>query len=141
MSNENLTPDTFKPLLKRLVSEPDSFTADDAQVAFEHLLQPESCTSAQIGSFLTVLHLSGNERRPEILASAAKVLKKWSKRPRVDRGDGPVADIVGTGGDGHDTFNVSTSAAIIAAGAGLRVCKVRLVAISMCVLFLRGEHV
>jgi len=123
MSDTDLTPDTFKPLLKKLVSEPDSFTADDAQLAFEHLLQPESCTSAQIGSFLTLLHTSGTERRPEILAAAAKVLKKWCKRPQVERGDGLVADIVGTGGDGHDTFNVSTSAAIIAAGAGLRICK------------------
>jgi anthranilate phosphoribosyltransferase len=124
MADQELTPETFKPLIKKLVSDPDSFTANDARLAFEHLLQPESRTPAQIGSFLTLLHVSGAERRPEILSSAAKVLKKWCKRPQVDKGDGPIADIVGTGGDGHDTFNVSTSAAIIAAGAGLRVCKV-----------------
>lgn len=39
---------------------------------------------------------------------------------------GPICDIVGTGGDGQNTFNVSTTAGIVAAGAGLRVYKVRL---------------
>lgn len=37
---------------------------------------------------------------------------------------GPICDIVGTGGDGHNTFNVSTTAGIVAAGAGCRVYKV-----------------
>jgi len=40
-------------------------------------------------------------------------------------GFGPVCDIVGTGGDGHNTFNVSTTAGIVASGAGARVFKVR----------------
>lgn len=34
------------------------------------------------------------------------------------------ADLVGTGGDGKDTFNVSTTAALVAAGAGVKICKV-----------------
>ena len=47
------------------------------------------------------------------------------KIDRLELGEGEVVvDIVGTGGDGHDTFNVSTSAAIVAAGAGAIVCKV-----------------
>src|ERR1700754_592316 len=110
MSIETLTSETFKPLLKKLSSHPDSFASEDAKWAFEHLLKPESCTEAQIGSFLTALHLTGVEKRPEVLAAAASVLKRWCKKPQVHRGEHAVADIVGTGGDGHDTFNVSTFA-------------------------------
>jgi anthranilate phosphoribosyltransferase len=57
-------------------------------------------------------------------------LIKWiedSDTEELEEGDGysgPL-DLVGTGGDGHDTFNVSTTAAIVAAGVpGVRVCKV-----------------
>jgi len=39
-------------------------------------------------------------------------------------GSPPICDIVGTGGDGHNTFNVSTTAGIVASGAGARVFKV-----------------
>lgn len=126
-----LTSDTFKPLLKKLVTDPSSFDADDTRLAFEHLLRPGTCTETQIGGFLTAMHLSGMEERGDVLAAAAGVLKKWCRKPVVEKeadGGGEeeevVADIVGTGGDGHDTFNVSTAAGIIAAGAGLRVCKV-----------------
>ena|ERR1700742_1242199 len=54
--DEALTSETFKPLLKNLIQNPENFTSDDAQLAFEHLLRPESTTPAQIGSFLTTLH-------------------------------------------------------------------------------------
>ena len=65
------------------------------------------------------------------------MLRKHCLPAIVDRGEGVeetdedrkrrsrrVADIVGTGGDSHDTFNVSTMSAIVAAGAGARVYKV-----------------
>jgi anthranilate phosphoribosyltransferase len=140
-TSDELTSETFKPLLKKLVNNPSEFTASDTTLAFRHLLSlaaPKSnessqspsaslVTPAQIGAFLASLHLHGLEKRPEILAAAARVLRDHCIRPVVEGYDdgAVVVDIVGTGGDGHDTFNVSTSAAIIAAGAGLRVCKVR----------------
>lgn len=57
-------------------------------------------------------------------------LIEWTQESSSDvleEGDGYAGslDLVGTGGDGHDTFNVSTTAAIVAAGVpGVRVCKV-----------------
>ncbi|KZT35235.1 anthranilate phosphoribosyltransferase [Sistotremastrum suecicum HHB10207 ss-3] len=125
MSSQTYSSDTFKPLLAKLVKHPTTFTPDDTKSAFEHLLKPDSITPAQIGAFLTALHISGVDQLPGTLAAAAGVLKEHCIRPKVegyDDGDF-VVDIVGTGGDGHDTFNVSTAAAIIAAGAGARVCK------------------
>jgi anthranilate phosphoribosyltransferase len=57
-----------------------------------------------------------------MVAACAQVLRDHSLKCPVEN----VTDIVGTGGDGHDTFNVSTAAAIVAAACGLRVAKVRL---------------
>lgn len=133
------TPDSFKSILQKAIAAPDTFTREDAQAAVEHLLDPASTHPAQIGSFLTAIHLNGLERRPDVLAGAASVLRKHCLPAIVNRGEGVeeidedgrrrsrrVVDIVGTGGDGHDTFNVSTTSAIVAAGAGARVYKVRL---------------
>ena len=119
--------ETFKPLLQKLVKSPASFTGNDTKVAFEHLLNPSSTTPAQIGAFLTALSISAADRRPDILAAAAQVLKDHCRKPVVEGYEDKetlVVDTVGTGGDGHDTFNISTSAAIVAAGAGVRICKV-----------------
>lgn len=122
-----LSHETFKPLLKHLLSSPSTFTPELATQAFEHLASgPTGASEAQIGAFLAGLTLSGVDQRSDIVAACAKVMRSYSvKIDRLDLGEGEVVvDIVGTGGDGHDTFNVSTSAAIVAAGAGAIVCKV-----------------
>lgn len=107
-------------------------------------------TEAQIGGFLTALTLSGLDSSPEVISACAKVLRAHSvqldnllpsseqlqptkekdpystekEEEDKDRYFGLV-DIVGTGGDGHDTFNVSTTAAVVCAGVeGVRVAKV-----------------
>lgn len=65
--------------------------------------------------------------KPEIVATCAGVMREHALSLEIDEGEGfgPVCDIVGTGGDGHNTFNVSTTAGIVASGAGARVFKVR----------------
>lgn len=119
------TSDSFKVLLGKLVKTPEYFTADDLQQALEHIFTPESVHPAQIGSFLTALHIERVERRPECLAAAAAALRKRALKAAIADADKDfIVDIVGTGGDGHNTFNVSTTAAIVAAGAGARVVKV-----------------
>lgn len=77
-----------------------------------------SATPAQIGAFLTALHVRG-ETAAEI-AGMATVMRQKATPVYVD---GPVADTCGTGGDGSHTFNISTAAAFVAAGAGLVVAK------------------
>ena len=119
------TPDSFKPILGKLVATPEYFTPDDVRSALEHIFTQDAVTPAQIGAFLTALHVNRVERRPDSLAAAADVLRHRALKADVADADKDfVVDIVGTGGDGHNTFNVSTTAAIVAAGAGARVIKV-----------------
>lgn len=114
--------------MKLLVNKPESFTLDHLTQSFHHLAQENGALPAQIGSFLTALRLSGKDSNPEVVAACAGVMREYSIKINLEsntEGLGPICDIVGTGGDGHNTFNVSTTAGIVAAGAGCRVYKVR----------------
>lgn len=75
-------------------------------------------TPAQIGALLTGLHIKG-ETVSEI-AGAARIMRDRATRVHASR---EVLDTCGTGGDGCRTFNISTTAALVAAGAGLCVAK------------------
>lgn len=115
---------SFKPLLLKIVTNPNEFDATDVERAIDHLTTPNAASAAQIGAFLTALTLSKRDRTPEVLSATASAMMKHSVSITVDHPNDFYVDIVGTGGDGHNTFNVSTSAAIVAAGAGARVIKV-----------------
>ena len=123
--SQTYTPESFKPLLKKLVHTPEYFSPEDLRNALNHVFTPDAVLPVQIGAFLTALHTNRVERRPDSLAAAADVLRKRSLKATVlDAENDFVVDIVGTGGDGYNTFNVSTTAAVVAAGAGARVIKV-----------------
>jgi hypothetical protein len=125
MNTDNITPDAFKPILLKLVKTPEYFTPTDLKAALEHVLSPTGAHPAQVGAFLAALHIERVERRPDSLAAAAEVLRGRALQVAIEGADTDfVVDMVGTGGDGHNTFNVSTTAAIVAAGAGARVVKV-----------------
>ncbi len=89
----------------------------EATAAMEEIMDG-SATAAQIAAFLTALHLKG-ETDAEIAGMAAVMRDKATPVPF----DGPVLDTCGTGGDGSHTFNISTTVAFVAAGAGLTVAK------------------
>lgn len=75
-------------------------------------------TPAQIGALLTALHMKGET--VEEIAGAARVMRDLATRVQAPRA---VLDTCGTGGDGCHTFNISTAAALVAAGAGMCVAK------------------
>ncbi|GAA5866920.1 hypothetical protein JCM8547_003917 [Rhodosporidiobolus lusitaniae] len=117
------SPESFAPLLKKLVLHPSTFSEQDVHSSFSHLAAPAGAHPSQIGAFLSALRLTGKDGEPSVVAACAAVMQQHAVEIQLEEGEGPVCDIVGTGGDGHNTFNVSTTAGIVAAGAGLRVYK------------------
>jgi anthranilate phosphoribosyltransferase len=76
-------------------------------------------TPAQVAAYITALRIRGESA--EVIAGSAEAMRQ--KFTAVDAGAAVVADIVGTGGDGAHTFNISTCSAFVAAGAGVVVAK------------------
>ena len=77
------------------------------------------CTPVQIAGFLVALRMK--EETVEEIAAAAEVMRDLAVR--VEVGKDHLVDTCGTGGDGANTFNISTTAALVAAAAGARVAK------------------
>jgi anthranilate phosphoribosyltransferase len=102
--------------IKAIVAGRDLQQADAALV-MEQIMTGEA-TPAQIAAFLTALHLKG-ETDAEIAGMAEVMRDKAVHVPHTM----PVLDTCGTGGDGSNTFNISTAAAFVAAGAGVTVAK------------------
>lgn len=103
--------------IRKIINSKDLDFAE-VQTVIEEITEGRT-TDAQIASFLTALRLKG-ETVQEITA-AAQTLK--NKCIPLNLNTPEAIDIVGTGGDCRGTFNISTTAAFIAAGAGCKVAK------------------
>jgi anthranilate phosphoribosyltransferase len=108
--------DDFKPLLARL-ADGATLTDADAESFFAACLRGEP-TPAQVAAAVTAMRLRG-ETVGEITACA----RAMRRAARALKHDFQVIDTCGTGGDGLHTYNISTAAALIAAGGGLKVAK------------------
>lgn len=107
--------DALKPLIGAAAERP--LTADEAERAFTLLFEGEA-TPSQIGGLLMALRTRG-ESVPEYTA-AARVMRAKCNKVAAPEG---AMDIVGTGGDGKGTLNISTATAFVVAGAGVTVAK------------------
>ena len=115
--------------IHRFVTQRQSLTRSEAQEVMTEVLRGQA-TDAQIAGLLIALSMKG-ETVEEIVgfaqairgASSSLEIDLDSALETVGAGHNSLVDTCGTGGDGSGTFNISTAAALVAAGAGARVAK------------------
>lgn len=110
----------------------DGLMEEEMKMTMEEIMTGKA-TPAQIGSFITALRIKGET--VEEITGAAKIMRSKARKIRlnnnllnIDRDEinveeETILDTCGTGGDGTNTFNVSTTTAFVAAGAGVKVAK------------------
>lgn len=109
---------TFKQALQGLIEKRD-FTYDEMVAVMRQVMEGE-LTSAQIAALLIGLRVKGET--VEEIAAAAHVMRSLATHVTIDDTT-HLVDTCGTGGDGIQTFNVSTAGAFVAAAAGAAVAK------------------
>ncbi|HJP59651.1 MAG TPA: anthranilate phosphoribosyltransferase [Gemmatimonadaceae bacterium] len=97
----------------------EPLTGEDAERAFDVVMRGEA-SAIQIASLLSALRAAGES--PEVVAGVVRALRSAMVSLAADSPD-ELVDTCGTGGGTVTTFNISTAAAIVAAGAGVRVAK------------------
>jgi anthranilate phosphoribosyltransferase len=108
-------PQALKPYISRALDS--ALPQAEAEEAFDVIMSGKA-TPAQIGGFLMILRLRGESI--EEITGAASIMRAKSKKVVAPAG---AIDIVGTGGDGKGTLNISTTASIVTASLGVPVAK------------------
>jgi len=106
----------MKGCLEKLVQGKD-LTGEEASAVMDTIVRGHA-DDVQTAAFLVLLAAKGETA--EEIAALATTMRSHAVKVHIS---GPVLDIVGTGGDGHNTVNISTSAAIVAAACGAKVAK------------------
>ncbi len=109
----------LKPYIALALNRKD-LSAEQAEAAM-NIIMTGQATQSQIGAYLVALRMKG-ETVDEITGSA-RAMRANAVRVTVARGNEPMFDTAGTGGDGAGTFNISTAAAFVVAGTGRKVAK------------------
>lgn len=107
------------PYLERLAAR-ENLTAEEAETAMRQILEGRAAAT-QIAGFLMALRVKGETVNE--LAGFARAMRRMAPPVDVAMEGQTLLDTCGTGGDGAGTFNISTVAAFVAAGAGVRVAK------------------
>src|SRR5262245_28021045 len=108
-------PQVLRPYISRALDS--ALTQAEAEEAFDIIMSGQA-TPAQIGGFLMILRLRGESI--EEITGAATIMRAKCKKVQAPVG---AMDIVGTGGDGRGTLNISTGAALVAASLGIPIAK------------------
>ena len=111
--------DMLKPFIAKAINRVE-LTAAEAQEAMNVIMTGQA-TQAQIGAYLVALRMKG-ETVEEITGSARAMRSNAVRVELADRSS-LIYDTAGTGGDGAQTFNISTAAAFVIAGTGRKVAK------------------
>lgn len=100
------------------LADGEALEGGQAYEAFQEIMSGET-SEAQIAAFITALRIRGESA--EVISGCARAMRE--KFVYVDPHAEDAIDIVGTGGDGAHTFNISTASAIVAAARGITVAK------------------
>jgi len=106
----------LKPLIKS-IAEGGGLDRADMETCFDTILEGEA-TPVQMAAFITALKMKGET--PADIAAGASVLRR---KAVTITADDKAMDVVGTGGDGIGTWNISSATAFVMAGAGVSVAK------------------
>jgi anthranilate phosphoribosyltransferase len=106
-------------LIRKLVERQD-LTVGESVSAMNEIMSGE-CTPAQVAAFIVALRMKGETI--EEVAGCARVMREKATKIDAGESDYDIVDTCGTGGDTKHTFNISTTAALITAGAGITVAK------------------
>jgi anthranilate phosphoribosyltransferase len=113
-----MSADALQSAVRRLAFG-ESLSADESSAAFALIMSGEA-TAAQVAALLMALRVKGET--PDEVAGAARALRGAMVPIEADDRD-KLVDTCGTGGGAVTTFNISTAAALLAAGAGVRIAK------------------
>jgi len=135
LTNLNESSEGGKEMIKEAIAKMirgENLSEKESETAMGEILDGKA-TSAQIGSFTTAIRMKG-ETVDEITGAAKAMRSRITKvhhdnhivnidRDEINIEDETILDTCGTGGDGTNTFNVSTATALVVAGGGVKVAK------------------
>jgi anthranilate phosphoribosyltransferase len=107
----------IKEAIEKVVTHED-LRESEMMEAMDEVMEGKA-TMAQIAAFITALRMKGET--VEEVSGAARIMRQ--KATRIDARSPTIVDTVGTGGDGMNTFNISTTTAFVVAAAGITVAK------------------
>lgn len=113
---------SLTPYLKHLLNSPPTFTPAHLTAVLDHILTAPF-SEIQLGALLFALRKTELDHKSEYITAAVLRLLAAADQIKLPEENAGYVDIVGTGGDGHNTFNVSTTASFVCHGMGIPICK------------------